>query len=51
MKLPFFPTNSPLSSQNIYLGSYPNSTATCSFYTLKNMVEYKDMCQVIIFYL
>ena len=31
MKLPFFPTNSLLSSQNIQLGSCPNNTATCSF--------------------
>ena len=41
MKLPFLPTNSLLSSQNIYLGSYPNSTAACSFYTLRNMAKYK----------
>ena len=41
MKLPFFPTNPPLSSQNIYLGSCPRSIAACSFYTLRNMAEYK----------
>ena len=43
MKLPFFPTNSPLSSQNIYLCSCPRSTAICSFYTLRNMAEYKGL--------
>ena len=48
MKFPFSPTNSLLSSQNIQLGSCPNSTATYSFYTLKNMADYKDKCQVII---
>ena len=51
IKLPFFPTNSPLSSQNIWLGSCPRSSSACFFYTLRNMVEYKDRCQVIIFYL
>ena len=49
IKLSFFPTNFPLSSQNIYLGSCPNSTAACSSYTLRNMAKYKDICQVIIF--
>ena len=42
IKLPFFHTNSSLSSQNIWLGSCPKSSAACSFYTLRNMVEYKD---------
>ena len=51
VKLPFFPTNSPLSSQNIWLGYCPKSPGTCSFYTLRNVAEYKDGCQVIIFYL
>ena len=51
IKLPFSLINSLLSSQNIWLGSCPNNTTTCSFYTLRNMVEYKDMCQVIIFFL
>ena len=51
IKLPFFPNNSPLSSQNIWLGSCPRSSSACFFYTLRNMVEYKDRCQVIIFYL
>ena len=49
MKLSFSPTNSLLSSQNIQLGSCPNSIATCFFYTLRNMAEYKDKYQVIIF--
>ena len=38
-----------LSSQKIYMGSYPKSPATCSSYNLRNMAEYKDRCQVIIF--
>ena len=46
--LAFFLTNSLLSSQNIYLGSCPNSIAACSSYTLRNMAEYKDKHQVII---
>ena len=50
IKFPFFPTNSPLSSQNIWLGSCSRSSAACSFYTLRNMTEYKDRRQVIIFY-
>ena len=44
MKLSFFPINSLLSSQNIQLDSCPNNRATCSFYTLRNMVEHKDRC-------
>ena len=47
--LSFLPTNSLLSFQNIYLGSCPNSTTICSSYTLRNIVQYKDICQVIIF--
>ena len=31
------------------LGSYPQNTVACSSYNLRNMVEYKDRCQVIIF--
>ena len=31
------------------LGSCPRSSATCSFYTLRNTIGYKDRCQVIIF--
>ena len=49
IKLPFSLINSLLSSQNIWLGSCPNNTTTCSFYTLRNMAEYKNKCQVIIF--
>ena len=47
--LPSYLINFLLSSQKIYLGSYPKSPATCSFYNLRNMAEYKDGCQVIIF--
>ena len=50
IRLSFFPINSLLSSQNIYLGSCPNSIAACPFYTLRNMADYKNKCQVIIFY-
>ena len=49
MKLLFLPTNSPLSSQNIYMGSCPRISTSYSFYTLRNMAEYKDKCPVIIF--
>ena len=37
------------SSQKIYLGSYPKSSAARSFYNLRNIAEYKDKCQIIIF--
>ena len=50
IRLSFFPINSLLSSQNIYLGSCPNSIVACPFYTLRNMANYKNKCQVIIFY-
>ena len=38
-----------LFSQKIYLGFCPNSLAVCSSYSLRNMAEYKNRCQVIIF--
>ena len=47
--LPYFLINFLLFSQKIYLGSYPNSLAAWSSYSLRNMLEYKDRCQVIIF--
>ena len=47
--LPHFLINFLLSSQKIYLDSYPKSLVAWS-YNLRNMVEYKDRCQVIIFY-
>ena len=47
--LPYFLINFLLSSLKIYLGSYLNSPAACSSYSLRNMAEYKDWCQVIIF--
>ena len=46
--LPFYLINFLLSSLKIYLGSYPKNRAVCSSYNLRNMVEYKDKCQVII---
>ena len=48
--LPSYLINFLLSSQKIYLSSYPKSPATCSSYNLKNMAEYKDKCLVIISY-
>ena len=51
-KVPFLSYQlSTFTSQNIWLGSCPRSSVTCSFYTLRNMAEYKDRCQVSIFYL
>ena len=47
--LPSYLINFLLSSQKIYLGSYPKSPATCSSYSLRNMTKYKYRCQVIIF--
>ena len=46
--LPHFLINFLLSSQKIYLDSYPKSPAACFSYNLTNMTEYKDRCQVII---
>ena len=46
---PHYLINFLLSSQKIYLGSYPESLATCSSYNMMNMVKYKDRCQVFIF--
>ena len=46
---PYYLINFLLSSQKIYLGSYPESLATCSSYNMRNMVKYKDRCQVFIF--
>ena len=46
---PYYLINFLLSSQKIYLGSYPESLATCSSYNMRNMVKYKDRCQVVIF--
>ena len=47
--LPYSLINFLLFSQKIYLGFCPNSLATCSSYSLRNMAEYKNRCQVIIF--
>ena len=46
--LPYFLINFLLFSQKIYLGSCPNSPPACSSYSLRNMAEYNDKCQVII---
>ena len=48
--LPSYLINFLFSSQKIYLGSYPKSPATCFSSNLRNMIEYKDRCQVIIFF-
>ena len=47
--LPSYLINFLLSSQDIYSGSYLQILAACSSYNLRNMAEYKDRCQVIIF--
>ena len=47
--LPYSLINFLLFSQKIYLGFCPNSLAACSSYSLRNMAEYKNRCQVIIF--
>ena len=46
--LPSYLINFLLFSLKIYLGSYPKNTTACSFYNLRNMIEYKDKFQVII---